>query len=227
MTDIVTIGEVTTSVISYKEQRVCTTQQLAELYGTVVHNLQENYRNNKSRFEEGKHFFKVVGGELRSFVDLQPSNFVSQISSKTRSLILWTERGAARHAKMLETDQAWDVFEQMEDSYFAMAKARAPIANGQDRSTAHDRLPLYHFVVDTAIKHRLVFSKAYILINLYAGSRCFGEMTKGQAADAVGFCCRYALGRDTRNDWKRITDNQVMLYGPQQQLDLVQKLLLS
>ncbi|KAA9920381.1 hypothetical protein, partial [Escherichia coli] len=33
-------------------------------------------------------------------------------------LILWTERGAARHAKMLETDQAWEVFEKLEDSYF-------------------------------------------------------------------------------------------------------------
>ncbi|EMX6652828.1 ORF6N domain-containing protein, partial [Salmonella enterica] len=35
------------------------------------------------------------------------------------SLILWTERGAARHAKMLETDQAWEVFEKLEDCYFS------------------------------------------------------------------------------------------------------------
>lgn len=41
-----------------------------------------------------------------------------KISPKTRTLILWTERGAARHAKMLETDQAWEVFEKLEDSYF-------------------------------------------------------------------------------------------------------------
>ncbi|ENT3909961.1 P22AR C-terminal domain-containing protein, partial [Escherichia coli] len=38
-------------------------------------------------------------------------------------LILWTERGAARHAKMLETDQAWDVFEKLEDCYFSPGKA--------------------------------------------------------------------------------------------------------
>ncbi|EEK9283034.1 ORF6N domain-containing protein, partial [Salmonella enterica subsp. enterica] len=28
-------------------------------------------------------------------------------------------RGAARHAKMLETDQAWEVFEKLEDCYFS------------------------------------------------------------------------------------------------------------
>ncbi|EOL0007810.1 P22AR C-terminal domain-containing protein, partial [Escherichia coli] len=45
-----------------------------------------------------------------------------QISPKTRSLILWTERGAARHAKMLETDRAWEVFEKLEDCYFSQGK---------------------------------------------------------------------------------------------------------
>ena len=33
-------------------------------------------------------------------------------------MILWTELGAARHAKMLDTDQAWDIFEQLEDCHF-------------------------------------------------------------------------------------------------------------
>ncbi|EIN9311386.1 ORF6N domain-containing protein [Salmonella enterica] len=73
---------------------------------------------NKDRFVEGKHFFKVVGDELRNLrVALNYSQ--NPISPKVRSLILWTERGAARHAKMLETDQAWEVFEKLEDCYFS------------------------------------------------------------------------------------------------------------
>ena len=50
--------------------------------------------------------------------------------------MLWTERGAARHAKMLETDKAWDVFEQLEDSYFSAITTRPPIADGKERSAA-------------------------------------------------------------------------------------------
>ncbi|EFQ3068943.1 TPA: ORF6N domain-containing protein, partial [Escherichia coli] len=43
---------------------------------------------------------------LSNSQNLQPSLRGLQISPKARSLILWTERGAARHAKMLETDRA-------------------------------------------------------------------------------------------------------------------------
>ncbi|EEW5719522.1 ORF6N domain-containing protein [Escherichia coli] len=67
----------------------------------------------------GKHFFKAVGDELKNLrLVLNESQNEVKISPKTRTLILWTERGAARHAKMLETDQAWEVFEKLEDSYF-------------------------------------------------------------------------------------------------------------
>ncbi|EEW7666795.1 ORF6N domain-containing protein, partial [Escherichia coli] len=73
---------------------------------------------------------KVVGEELKN---LRLTISQLQISPKTRSLILWTERGAARHAKMLETDQAWEVFEKLEDSYFSQkqppATQKSPIEN--------------------------------------------------------------------------------------------------
>lgn len=224
MTNIVTIGSVTTAVISYVDQRVCTTEQLAQLYGAAPHQLRQNFRNNKTRFEKGKHFIKVEGADLQ---DLRVDKSYSQISAKARSLVLWTERGAARHAKMLETDQAWEVFEQLEDSYFTAATSRAPVADGHKRSNAQDRLPLYHFAIDTVIKHRLMFSKVYTLINLYAGSPNFQQMTKEQSAEVADFCDRFAIGQDTRNDWQRITDNKTRMHGESPQLDMVQKLLLS
>jgi hypothetical protein len=116
MSALVTIGDVTTPVVSYRDQRVCTTIQLSQFYGADEVRIQQNHSRNLDRFEEGKHFYKVAGDELR---DLRLALSESQISSKARSLILWTERGAARHAKMLETEKAWEVFEQMEDRYFA------------------------------------------------------------------------------------------------------------
>ena len=36
----------------------------------------------------------------------------------TRSLILWTERGALHHAKILDTDLAWEAYEKLEETYF-------------------------------------------------------------------------------------------------------------
>ena len=225
MSDIVTIGSVTTPVIGYKNQRVCTAKQLAELYGCSEKNLSDNHSNNRKRFEEGKHFVKLEGEDLRAFKN-QPE-VIGLVPKRSAHLILWTERGAARHAKMLETDAAWDVFEQMEDFYFAPATTRQVVGNGSDRSTPQDRLPLYHFAIDTVVKHRLRFNKVYALLNLFAGAHSFKEMSKGQSADVADFCDRFARGSDTRNDWQRIADNQTKLHGTPPQLDMVQKLLLS
>ncbi|HFI8162787.1 TPA: ORF6N domain-containing protein [Escherichia coli] len=103
------------SPITHNQIPVITTELLAHLYGADVNSIQQNHKRNYVRFIEGKHFFKVMGEELKN---LRLTVSQLQISPKTRSLILWTERGAARHAKMLETDQAWEVFEKLEDSYF-------------------------------------------------------------------------------------------------------------
>ncbi|EFH3304873.1 ORF6N domain-containing protein [Escherichia coli] len=119
----------TLSPITHNQIPVITTELLAQLYCTEISNIKVNYTRNSERFVEGKHFFKVVGDELKNLrvtlsnsQNLQPSLRGLQISPKARSLILWTERGAARHAKMLETDQAWEVFEKLEDCYFSQGK---------------------------------------------------------------------------------------------------------
>ncbi|EFP4109963.1 phage antirepressor Ant [Shigella boydii] len=114
------------SPVTYNQIPVITTELLARLYGTEAIRIQQNHHENKSRFIEGKHFFKAVGDELKNLrLVLNESQNEVKISPKTRSLILWTERGAARHAKMLETDQAWDVFEKLEDCYFSQTSKSA------------------------------------------------------------------------------------------------------
>ncbi|EPA4130303.1 ORF6N domain-containing protein, partial [Escherichia coli] len=111
------------SPITHNQIPVITTELLAHLYGADVNSIQQNHKRNSVRFIEGKHFFKVMGEELKN---LRLTVSQLQISPKTRSLILWTERGAARHAKMLETDQAWEVFEKLEDCYFRQKDLSAP-----------------------------------------------------------------------------------------------------
>lgn len=149
----------TLSPITHNQIPVITTELLAQLYGTEPVRIRQNHHENKVRFVEGKHFFKVVGNDLKELrvalnysqnlrvtlsnsQNLQPSLRGLQISPKARSLILWTERGAARHAKMLETDQAWDVFERLEDCYFSQKQPPA----AQNSPTENDGCALLiHF----------------------------------------------------------------------------------
>lgn len=94
-----------------------TTEQLAAGYGASVKNIQDNFQNNRQRFTEGKHFFRVEGEELRELKN-RP-DFVGVVGKNARSLILWTERGTANHSKMLETDQAWDYYNDLTEFYFS------------------------------------------------------------------------------------------------------------
>ena len=101
--------------VEWRSERVMTTAQLAEFYETSADNIKMNFSNNRDRFVEGKHFFKLESDDLQN---LRVKNLYPQISPMTRVLYLWTKRGAARHAKMLNTDRAWEVFEALEDNYF-------------------------------------------------------------------------------------------------------------
>lgn len=111
-------------IIEHKNQRVLTTQQLAEVYGTETANIKMNFKNNKDRFVEGRDYFCLKGNELKEF-----KNYVNDIylvNKRTPSLYLWTERGANRHSKILDTDRAWQQFDILEETYFKV-KALSPI----------------------------------------------------------------------------------------------------
>jgi uncharacterized protein YukE len=102
-------------VIEQNGQRVLTTQQLAEAYGTDMERIQVNFNRNKERYKEGKHFILLQGNELKQFkATYQIDN---QLKFATK-LYLWTEKGAWLHAKSLNTDEAWEAYERLVDEYY-------------------------------------------------------------------------------------------------------------
>ncbi|MDE5772222.1 MAG: ORF6N domain-containing protein [Ruminococcus sp.] len=102
--------------IENEGKRVLTTAQLAEAYGTNVDTINRNFNRNKSRYTEGKHFYRLTGAELKEF--FASDKLTDTNSSKIRTLYLWTEKGALLHAKSLNTDKAWEVYDFLVDTYF-------------------------------------------------------------------------------------------------------------
>lgn len=105
-------------VIEWQGLRVVTTETLAKGYGTKVTNIRTNLDANRHRFIEGVHLHTISGESLSV---LRVSNPDAQISNKTRNLTLWTEKGAARMSKIVDTDEAWEFFEKLENAYFRPA----------------------------------------------------------------------------------------------------------
>ncbi len=128
-------------VITHNGIPVVTTETIASLYDTVVGNIKTNFSRNAKRFVEGKHYFKLTGSILKDFKNKVTKSNLVACAKNAKHLTLWTERGAARHAKMLDTDQAWDVFEVLEDFYFAK-KEDVQQKIGIRQSTAKELTPL-------------------------------------------------------------------------------------
>lgn len=101
-------------ITEYKNIRVLTTQQLAEAYGTGTEVITKNFNRNKERYLEGKHFICLEGNELKEF----KTTGQFDLSSRINKLYLWTEKGAFLHAKSLNTDKAWEVYDSLVDTYF-------------------------------------------------------------------------------------------------------------
>lgn len=108
--------------VLYKEKPVITTELLAQVYETEEKNIQMNFLNNKERFLEGVHYFKLQGDALKELKKGTQLNLVT--SPFTSVLTLWTEKGASRHCKMLDTEKAWQRFDELEDTYFKVKEVK-------------------------------------------------------------------------------------------------------
>ena len=103
------------TAINHNNQRVLTTQQLAESYGTTMQVITNNFNRNKERYQIGIHYFTVEDEEKRRLFCENQFDFSNKDHSK---FYLWTEKGCFFHAKSLGTDKAWQVYEVLVDTYF-------------------------------------------------------------------------------------------------------------
>lgn len=103
-------------VIEQNDKRVLTSAQLAEVFGTDLNRIKQNFNRNKKYYEEGKHYFSLKGVPLKEF----KTEYEIDTQSKHAPIIyLWTQKGVFLHAKSLGTDQAWNAYSELVDDYFA------------------------------------------------------------------------------------------------------------
>ena len=108
-------------IIEHEGIRVLLTSQLAVSYGTDAKIIRKNFERNRERYQEGKHYFLLQGNELKGFKTTRQFDD----SLKTiNQLYLWTERGAFLHAKSLNTDKAWEVYDSLVEHYFQSREAK-------------------------------------------------------------------------------------------------------
>jgi regulator of replication initiation timing len=109
-------------------ERLLTTAFLAKSYEAEKQEITNNFNRNKQRFQEGKHYFLLVGEELRKF---KATTNQIEFSPNLNKLYLWTEKGAWLHAKSLNTDRAWNAYEVLVDEYYRIKDNVTPLSKDQ------------------------------------------------------------------------------------------------
>lgn len=184
--------------LAYQGVPVLTTEMLAQAYEVEAKRIRQNFANNRERFIEGKHFFTITGRELKVF-RLQVENFDSQISPKVRALTLWTERGAARNAKMLDSDRAWDVFELLEETFFRVVRKESesrPLADDMvlpvspdrpSRRTDPERKQLTAIINTWVSMAPIHYASARAQVNAHFGVASVDALTVAQVREAIAW----------------------------------------
>lgn len=90
--------------LEFEGIRVLTTSQIARAYETKEIQIHQNFKNNRVRFVDGKHYISLSGDDLKAFKNHLEK--IEVVKSRTSHLYLWTEKGALLHAKSLNTDKA-------------------------------------------------------------------------------------------------------------------------
>jgi len=106
--------------IEYKGQRVVTFKQIDEVHKRKEGTAKNSFYENKERFVESKHYFEI--GRLEIPTDLWEAYGFNKFAPKG---YLITERGYLFIAKTLTDDRAWEIQEELIESYFRKSSRKA------------------------------------------------------------------------------------------------------
>lgn len=113
------------TIVEVNGIKVLTSKQIAEAYHTTTDTIKTNFNANRNRFVEKKHYIALTGDELKAFKKQVRNPYL--VANRASHLYLWTEKGALLHAKSLNTDKAWEVYDYLVDFYFRAKEEPKPV----------------------------------------------------------------------------------------------------
>lgn len=117
--------------VEWNAQLVLTSAQVAKGLGCSFDTIRMNYKNHRELYVEGVHYYKLTGEALRTFRshvnNIYAPTSPYHISKYASNLYLWTYQGVVRHSKLIDTPEAWKMFDELERVYFGVMKNTLPL----------------------------------------------------------------------------------------------------
>lgn len=112
-------------------QKVVLAKTIAEIHGMEVKHVNEDINNYRNRFKDGIDVIdlkSVVG--IDDHENLKKLGFSQNSINRSKNIYLLSERGYAKLIKIMDSDLAWEIHDQLMDEYFSMREEQVnPYAN--------------------------------------------------------------------------------------------------
>ena len=119
-------------------KRCMADKTIAEIHGMKTIHIRENISKNIKRFKEGIDFM-----DLKRIVDtdtLVKMGYAKQSITQAEHIYLLSERGYAKLIKIMDSDLAWEIHDELMDEYFAMRE----VINSDEQLKANLLLQIYN-----------------------------------------------------------------------------------
>ena len=93
-------------------------KDIAEIHGQPVKEINRRINDNISRFHYGLDIIDFLSGSEPLREMASKNGWIG--SNRTQNVYLLSERGYAKLLKILEDDKAWEIYDQLVDTYFNM-----------------------------------------------------------------------------------------------------------
>lgn len=104
----------------FGKDRMCIlAKTVAEIHGIELKTVNQNIKRNEKHFRVGIDIIDLKNSVTQSY-PLSELGFNKQTIANSRNIYLLSERGYAKLIKIMDTDKAWDIYEELLDNYFHM-----------------------------------------------------------------------------------------------------------
>lgn len=135
-----------------ENQKVVTDKMIAEIHGMETRNVRARITDNIKRFKEGIDFIDLKEGayQTSTLEILLKLGYTKSAITQAEHIYLLSERGYAKLIKIMDTDLAWDIHDQLMDEYFHLREEKQ-----QTQSISMEDIIIYQMQQSKMMKEQL------------------------------------------------------------------------
>lgn len=140
-------------------QKVVLAKTIAEIHGMEVKHINELINRSIQRFKDGVDFIDLKSEVVQNDHEiLKALGFNQNSINRANNIYLLSERGYAKLIKIMDSDLAWEIHDQLMDEYFSMREEKE-----QQKQMSMEDIIIYQMEQSKLMKQQIDEAKTHAL----------------------------------------------------------------